>query len=70
MMLLSFRLAFFTLRSPLLCAFLRLVRIFRHDVLELTPECFDGRELVSDLCNFFEGAVQFVNVLEDELETL
>lgn len=62
--------SFFVLRLPLLCALLVLIRIFSHDVLEVTPKRFNGREFGTDLGNFFQGTVQLVDVLEDELETL
>lgn len=49
----------------LLRALLVLIRVLRHDVLKVTPERLYGRELGADLSNFFQGAVELVDVLED-----
>lgn len=54
------------LRVPFLRPFLRLVGVFGHDVLKVAPERLYGRELGAHLRDFFEGAVQLVDVLEDE----
>lgn len=42
------------------------VRVFRHDVFKVAPERFYRRELVAHRCDFFEGPVEFVDVLEDK----
>lgn len=49
----------------LLRALLVLIRVLGHDVLKVTPERLYGRELGADLSNFFQGAVELVDVLED-----
>jgi len=53
-------------RRTLLRPLLLLTRVLCHDIFKMTPQRLDGRELVSDLCNFFEGAIEFVDVLEDK----
>lgn len=58
------------LRLPLLRAFLALILVLGHDVLKVTPQRLDGRELSADLRDLLERAVQLVDVLEYELETL
>lgn len=55
---------------PLWRALLVLALILGHDVLKVTPQRLDGRELGADLRDFLERAVQLVDVLQDELETL
>lgn len=60
----------FMLSLPFLCTLLVLVRVFGHDVLEVTPQRFYRRELGADLGNFFEGTIELVDVLENEFEAL
>jgi len=58
------------LSLPFLCTLLALVRVLGHDVLEVTPQRFYGRELGADLGNFFKGTIELVDVLENEFEAL
>lgn len=60
----------FVLSLPLLCTLLVLIRVLGHDILEMAPQRFDGGKFSADLGDFLEGAVQLVDVLEDEFETL
>lgn len=54
----------------LLCSFLVLVWVFGHDVLEVAPKRFHGREFGANLGDFFEGTIELVDVLQDEFEAL
>lgn len=54
----------------LLRALLALVLILGHDILKVTPQRFDGCKLSADLGDFFERAVQLVDVLEYGFEAL
>ena len=54
------------LGGPLLRAFLLLIGVLGHDVLKVTPQRLDGREFVADRRDFFERAVEFVDVLQDD----
>jgi hypothetical protein len=53
-------------RRTFMRTLLLLVRVLGHDVLKVTPQRLDGRELVSDRCDFFERAIQLVDVLQDD----
>lgn len=63
LMLSDLRLLSLMLCRTFLCISLLLVRIFRHDILKVAPERLYRRELVTDLGDFFEGAIELVDVL-------
>ena len=54
------------LGGPLLRAFLLLVGVLGHDVFKVTPQRLNGREFVADRRDFFERAVEFVDILQDD----
>ena len=49
--------------GPLLRTFMLLVWILGHDVFKVTPQRLDRRKLVADRRDFFERAVELVDVL-------
>lgn len=56
--------------SSLLCAILLFTRILSHDILKMTPQRLDRRELVANLRDFFKRTVELVDILQDKLKTL
>lgn len=54
------------LSGPLLRALLLFVGVLGHDILKVTPQRLDGREFVAHRRDFFERAVEFVDILQDD----